>query len=283
MANRVTGAIRSSRADTAEGYSHSEARHAGTGSSTGRCVSAAASAHRRPVSASTVEGPISCARISVPARCRRSMVTAQMPLAHLKAEALRRTYPVPTLWVELTRVTGIRKHRRQLSNKGGPRMSVSMQLRPCFRAVDSTLREVGKSFGARSDRNTPEIFMLSFIMLRSRSAWLFLKGTSGSCRKHHFATQLVRPRHSVCALGTGAAPEQPHARPRRLRDRVLFLEALRLPARFQGELARRLVGQPQEDPCANRLRQAPPRLSAQHRAQRTGGLGCDQRDEARLA
>ena len=96
--------------------------------------------------------------------------------------------------------------------------------------------------------------MRSFIMHRSRSARLFVKGTSGSCRQHHFATQRVRRRHSVCALAAGAPCEQPHGRPGRRRDRVLFIQALRLPKRIQGELAGRLLGQRQEDSCANRLR-----------------------------
>ncbi len=51
-----------------------------------------------------------------------------------------------------------------------------MRLRPCFRAVDSTLRSVAKSCAPCADRNPPEIFMRSFIIRRSCSAWLFVKG-----------------------------------------------------------------------------------------------------------
>ena len=38
-----------------------------------------------------------------------------------------------------------------------------MRLRPRFRAVDSTLRSVAKSFAPRSKWNPPETFMQSFI------------------------------------------------------------------------------------------------------------------------
>ena len=58
-----------------------------------------------------------------------------------------------------------------------------MRLQPCFRAVDSTLYNVEKSRAPCTDRNPSEIFMSSFIIRRSRSAWLFVNGTPGSWTK----------------------------------------------------------------------------------------------------
>lgn len=46
--------------------------------------------------------------------------------------------------------------RRLSSSTVGPCTSVSMGLRPCFRAVDGTLHNVAKSFAACGERNVPE-------------------------------------------------------------------------------------------------------------------------------
>ena len=52
-----------------------------------------------------------------------------------------------------------------------------MRSRPRFRAVGSMLRNVAKSFARRS--GTPRDLHEQFLMRRSRSAWLFGKGTPG--------------------------------------------------------------------------------------------------------
>lgn len=50
-----------------------------------------------------------------------------------------------------------------------------MRLRPCFRAVDSTLCYVAKSVGPCAGRNPPEIFVRDPIVHRSCSARMAVK------------------------------------------------------------------------------------------------------------
>ena len=55
-------------------------------------------------------------------------------------------------------------------------------LKPCFRAVETTDRRRAKIWAPSRVRNEPEIFILTFIILRSCSARLLVKGTSKSVR-----------------------------------------------------------------------------------------------------
>ena len=54
---------------------------------------------------------------------------------------------------------------------------------PCFRMVEMTERMVAKVSAPARVRKPPEIFILSFIMRISRSAWLLVNGTSKSAMK----------------------------------------------------------------------------------------------------
>ncbi len=55
----------------------------------------------------------------------------------------------------ISRMAGIPFARRA----AGPSSKTSMRFRPCFRAVDSTLRRVAKSRAPCANRNPPEIFI----------------------------------------------------------------------------------------------------------------------------
>ena len=55
-------------------------------------------------------------------------------------------------------------------------------LKPCFLAVETTDRRRAKICAPSRVRNEPEIFILTFIILRSCSARLLVKGTLKSVR-----------------------------------------------------------------------------------------------------
>ena len=71
-----------------------------------------------------------------------------------------------------------------------------MRFRPCLRAVDSTLRSVAKSCAPCSERNPPEIFIRSFIIRKSCSAWLFVNGTLSSLRNRNTDSRLALSRNA---------------------------------------------------------------------------------------
>ena len=63
----------------------------------------------------------------------------------------------------------------------------SMMFQPCFPAVVMMLRRMAKFPVPFPDRKPPEIFYLSFIIRRSRSASLLVNGTSRSVGKRSTA------------------------------------------------------------------------------------------------
>src|SRR5271166_704362 len=64
-------------------------------------------------------------------------------------------------------------------------------LRPCFLAVETTDLRRAKIRAPARVRNEPEIFILTFIILRSCSARLLVKGTSKSVRKRRVSGSKV--------------------------------------------------------------------------------------------
>ena len=55
--------------------------------------------------------------------------------------------------------------------------------RPCFLIIDKNPRIRQKFLAPFSLLNVSEIFCFSFILRRSRSAWLLVKGMLGSCHR----------------------------------------------------------------------------------------------------
>ena len=65
----------------------------------------------------------------------------------------------------------------------GAVLKVCMMSQPCFRAVSTTVRSMQKFSTPSSVRKHPETFCRTFVILRSRSASLFVNGTVRSLRK----------------------------------------------------------------------------------------------------
>src|SRR4029079_1298131 len=69
---------------------------------------------------------------------------------------------------------------RSSTSSFGGMVSARRMLTPCFRAVEMTERIAANISAPTTVRNPPEIFIRSFIMRISRSAWLLVNGTSKS-------------------------------------------------------------------------------------------------------
>src|SRR6478752_4460507 len=69
---------------------------------------------------------------------------------------------------------------RSSTSSFGGMVSARRMLTPCFRAVEMTERIAANISAPTTVRNPPEIFIRSFIMRMSRSAWLLVNGTSKS-------------------------------------------------------------------------------------------------------
>ena len=65
----------------------------------------------------------------------------------------------------------------------GAVLKVCMTSQPCFRAVSTTVRSMQKFSAPSSVRKHPETFCRTFVILKSRSASLFVNGTVRSSRK----------------------------------------------------------------------------------------------------
>ena len=71
-----------------------------------------------------------------------------------------------------------------------------MMFQPCFLAVVMRLRKIAKSSAPCWDLNPPDIFWRNFIIRKSRSASLFVKGTSGSARNRKVPSLCSRSRNA---------------------------------------------------------------------------------------
>ncbi len=78
----------------------------------------------------------------------------------------------------------------------GSLIKVSSKLHPCFLAVARADRIVAKSLAPSSDRNPPDTFCVTFIILPSCSARLLVNGTVGSVRKRSTSCLRLRRRSS---------------------------------------------------------------------------------------
>ena len=85
----------------------------------------------------------------------------------------------------------------------GAVLKVCMMSQPCFRAVSTTVRSMQKFSAPSSVRKHPETFCRTFVILRSRSASLFVNGTVRSLRKSKTAVFRALNRNArLCPLST---------------------------------------------------------------------------------
>src|ERR1700759_3118619 len=102
--------------------------------------------------------------------------------------------------------------RRQIRIAGGA-VRVSRMFHPRFRAVETTERLQAKVLAPAMVRKPPEIFVLTFIMRRSRSPRLLVKGTLKSWRKRRTSSLNWCSRFNrLCPGRRGVRPRAPAAR-----------------------------------------------------------------------
>ena len=81
---------------------------------------------------------------------------------------------------------------------------------PCFLAVAMTDRRRAKVRAPSRVRKPPEIFVLTFVILRSRSASLLVKGTAKSLRNRRTSClNLFNRIRRLCPGRCGARPRDP--------------------------------------------------------------------------
>src|ERR1700722_2233370 len=101
--------------------------------------------------------------------------------------------------------------RRRIRTAGGA-VRVSRMFHPCFRAVETTERRRVNVLAPAIVRKPPEIFILTFIMRRSRSPRLLVKGTLKSWRKRRTSRLNWCSRFKrLCPGRSGVRPRAPAA------------------------------------------------------------------------
>jgi hypothetical protein len=92
-------------------------------------------------------------------------------------------------------------------------VSARRMLIPCFRVVEMTERMEAKISAPPKVRKPPEIFILTFIMRMSCSAWLLVNGTAKSSVKRSTSALQWRKRSSrLCPVRRGGLPRAPGER-----------------------------------------------------------------------